>query len=222
MDELFTAIEQTPDTYAVVGWNLLDAAIPAQFPDGVMWSSQTAQEAVYTYRDKLMKLYKMNKLLGGIGDSSCHEGWTRKKAGWAIYRELFDGINVPLLLNGGYLDVSLGTEKYRMALFHKVPYYSQFNKTHGGDRAMDRVVDAEIVFTSHFHQAAVGRTNRYNPPFRKDTAVVSSGTCKTMDKWLRGNFGREGEPIGQGIMLWKDKHTFEVVYDFRNGQEMMK
>jgi hypothetical protein len=222
VDRLFNLIENTPDAYAVVGWNLLDAAIPAQFPDGVMWSGQTAQEQVYTFRDKLQKLYKMNKLLGGIGDGSCHEGWIKKKTGWAIYRELFDGIDVPLILNGGYMNVSVKNESYRLALFHKTPYWSQFNKTHGGDRVMDRVVDAEIVFTSHFHQAAVGRSNRYNFPYKKDTAVVSSGTCKTHDKWARNNFGKDGEPVGQGIILWANRHTFEVVYDLENGSELMK
>ena len=56
---------------------------------------------------------------------------------------------------------------------------------------------------------------------KKDTAVVSSGTCKTHDKWARNNFGKDGEPIGQGIVLWGDRHTFEVVYDLQNGSELM-
>jgi hypothetical protein len=221
VDHLLSTVEKTPDTYAIFGWNILDAAIPAQFPDGVMWSSQTAQEQVYTFRDKLQKLHRQNKILGAIGDASCHEGWMRRKTGWMIYRELFEGIDVPLMLNGSYLDIEVGKQNYRMGLFHAIKYWSQFNKTHGGDRAMDRIVDAEIVFSSHLHQAAVGQTNRYNPPFTKETAVVSSGTCKVHDRWYRGIAGKDGETAGQGIILWKDRHAFQVIYNVDTGKELM-
>jgi hypothetical protein len=221
LDKVVKMIENTPNAYMVFGWNLLDAAIPAQFPDGVMWSNQTAQEQVYTFNDLLRRLQDKNKIIGGIGESSCHEGWAKRKTGWAVYRELFSGINCPLLNNGSYLDIVIKDQNYRLGLFHKTPYYSQFNKTHAGDRAMDRVVDAEIVFTSHLHQAAVGQTQRYNPPFTKETAVVSSGTCKLMDKFGRNNFGKEGERCGQGIILWGDKHKFNVVYDFEVAHELM-
>lgn len=221
-DKLLSTVENTPDTYAVVGWNLLDAAIPSQFPDGVMWSNMTAQEQVYTFRDKLRALYDKKKLLGGIGDCSCHEGWMKRGTGWMIYRELFEGMDdVPLLKNGGYLDITVNDETYRTAHFHKTKYWSQFNKTHGGDRAMDRIVDAEIVFTSHIHQAAVGQTERYNPPFTKNTAVISSGTCKLQDNFTRGHMGKDGEKGGQGIMLWGDKHKFQVIYDLDIGAEIM-
>ncbi len=152
----------------------------------------------------------------------CITGNSKRATGWMVYRELFDGINVPLLLNGGYLDVGVNDENYRMALFHKIKYWSTFNKTHGGDRAMDRMVDAEIVFTSHLHQAAVGQSNRYNPPFKKETAVVSSGTCKLHDKWARGGMGIDGEPGGQGIILYADRHKFQTIYDLQVGSEIMK
>jgi len=221
VDKLFTTIEETPNTYCVFGWNILDAAIPAKYPDGVMWSGQTAQEQVYTFNDKLKKLHSLNKILGGIGDASCHEGWSKRATGWMIYRELFDGVDVPLLLNGGYLDVGVSGEDYRMALFHRIKYFSTLNKLHGGERAMDRMADAEIVFTSHLHQAAVGQTNRYNPPFKKETAVVSSGTCKLHDKHARGYMGVDGEPGGQGIILYADKHSFQVIYDLNVGNEIM-
>lgn len=221
VDHLLSLIENTPDVYCVFGWNLLDAAIPAQFPDGVMWSGQTAQEQVYTFNDKLKKLHAKNKIIGAIGDSSCHEGWMKRKTGWMIYRELFEGVDVPLLKNGGYLDVNVHDESYRFALFHKIKYWSQFNKTHGGERAMDRLVDAEIVFTSHLHQGAVGQTNRYNPPFTKETAVVSSGTCKLNDNFARNNLGKEGELPGQAIILWANRHAKNVVYNLEDGIDLL-
>jgi hypothetical protein len=83
------------------------------------------------------------------------------------------------------------------------------------------VADADIVFTSHNHFAAVDQQNRFNPPFDKQVATVASGTAKLQDQWQRDHFGTEGEPGGQGIMLWKDRHQFQVIYDFRVGREMM-
>lgn len=222
LDRDFKIIENTPDVYAVLCWNLLDNPIAAQFPDGLLRSGQSAQEAVYTFKDKLDRLYKLNKLVGAIGKAGCHENWTKKRAGWAIYRELFDGINIPLLPNGGYLDVLVKDERYKMAVFHKTPYWSTLNKTHGGERMMDRIANAEIVFTSHRHQAATGLSSRYNPPFSKDTSVLSLGTYLLNDEWALENYGKQGEKPGQGIMLWATDHTFENIYHIEKVPELMK
>lgn len=222
LDKSIKTIQYTPDMKGILGWNILDAAIPAQFPDGLLWSGQSAQEQTYTFREKLQELHRNNKLVAGIGEASCHEGWLKKRAGWMVYRELFEGIDdVPLLLNGGYLEVVVGAETYRLALFHKTRYWSTLNKSHGGQRMLDRIADAEIVFTSHMHRASVEQSQRYNPPFTKATAIVSSGTCKLRDRWQRGNAGEEGEKGFQGIMLWADKHKFQVVYDLEVGRELM-
>ncbi len=222
MGKMIDVVEDTPNTYCILGWNILDAAIPSQFPDGVMWSGQTAMGQTYSFREKIREMASKDKILGAIGDCSCHEGWMKKRAGWMVYKTLFEGIEgVPLLLNGGYLDIQTGGETYRTALFHKTRYWSTLNKPHSGERAMDRIANAEIVFTSHMHRAATSASQRYNPPFTKDTAVVSSGTCKTHDKWLRGQVGEEGEPPGQGIILWADRHSFEPIYHFERGQELM-
>jgi len=222
VDRLFKILEETPNAYAFFGWNLLDAAIPAQFPDGQMWSGQTAQEQTYTFRDKLRRLHKLNKILGGIGSSSCHEGWMKKKTGWMIYKELFEGIDVPLLDNGGYLNIKVGEQVYKTAHFHKIPYYSSLNKAHGGERAMDRLADVEIVTTSHYHTAVAQQSQRYNPPFEMQTAVLASGTCKLNDKWSRDNLGRDGEKPGQSLILWADKHKFQAIFDIDAAVELMK
>lgn len=221
LNNMLDMVEYTPDTYGVLGWNIIDAAIPSQFPDGLLWNSMTAQGQLYTFRDRLKRMTDKDKILASIGDASCHEGWLKKHAGWMVYKELFEGIDVPLLQNGAYLDVETGGETYRMALFHKTRYWSTLNKPHSGERAMDRISNAEIVFTSHMHRAATSETTRYNPPFNKDTAVVSSGTTKLKDRWLRSIVGEAGEPAGQGIFLWADKHQFETVYHFERGREMI-
>ena len=222
IDKWMKIVKETPDIYCTFGWNILDAAIPSQFPDGVMWSGQTAQEQVYTFKDKIMELEADNKILSAIGSGSCHEGWMKKRAGWQIYRELFGDTKVPLLLNGGYLDVQVGEQCYRTAHFHKIKYMSSLNKTHGGYRALDRMSNAEIVFTSHYHFAATGQSKRFNAPFSEDVAVIASGTAKVHDKWARDNMGMDGEAGGQAIILWADKHKFQTVFDLEIGMELMK
>lgn len=222
IDKWLKIVENTPDTYCTFGWNILDGAIPGKFPDGVMWSGQTAQEQVYTFKDKIDKLWKQKKILSAIGSGSCHEGWSKQKAGWQVYRELFGDTDVPLLLNGAYLDIQVGAENYRTAHFHKLKYWSSLNKTHGGLRALDRFADAEIVFTSHYHFAATGQTTMYNPPFNKEVAVIASGTAKTHDKWARDNFGVEGEEGGQAVILWENKHKFLPIFNLAIGEELMK
>ena len=221
LDKSLQTIEDTPNMVGILTWNTLDAAIPAKFPDGVMWSGQTAQEQVYTFRDKLKSLYDKGKILAAIGDASCHEGWGKRATGWMIYRELFEGIDVPLLLNGGILDLSVGEQTYRIGLFHKTRYWSSLNKGHGGERMMDRIADCQIVFTAHNHWAVTQRSTRFNEPFRKATAVVAGGTCKLFDKFSRSNWGTDGEPGFQGVTLWADKEGIETVFDIEKAKELM-
>lgn len=221
LDRNLSIIENTPNIAGMLTWNILDASIPSMFPDGVMWSSQTAQEQVYTFRDKLRKLYEKGKLICAIGSCSCHEGWMKKKAGWLIYKELFEGIDVPLLNNGGLADVQVGEQTYRFGLAHKLRYWSTLNETHGGQRLIDRIADCDIALTSHMHRGAVSQHSRYNPPFRKQIGVIASGTCKLKDEWLRDRTGEQGKPGFQGVMLWADEHRFQVVYDLDIGEELM-
>ena len=86
---------------------------------------------------------------------------------------------------------------------------------------MDRIADCELVYTSHMHKAGVTRSTRYNPPFRKATAVVAGGTSKLKDSFMRGWLGEEGEPGFQSAMLWADKHNMEVVFDLESARELM-
>ena len=222
LDADFKRIEETPDAYVAFAWNLLDAPIVSQFPDGVLRNGQHAQEALYTFKDKLMKLHKLNKIVGAIGSGSCHEGWTKKKAGWDIYRELFDGINIPLLNNGGILNIKLPDYNYKVGLFHKLPYHSTLNKTHGGQRVMDRIADCDIAVTSHYHFAEISQGLRFNPPFRKDVGVVATGTYMLDDGWAKDNFGKEGEPGGQSVILFADRKKFQTIFYGDVAQDFMK
>jgi len=215
-------IEYTPNMYGIFTWNLLDAAIPGQFPDGLLWNGMTAQNQVYTFKEELKRLHSKGKIIAAIGEAACHEGWGTKKMGWMIYRELFEGMDdIPLLTNGGVLDIQVGGQVYRAGLFHKTRYWSTLNKTHGGERIMDRIADCELAFTSHMHKAGVARGTRYNPPFRKATAIVAGGSCKLKDRWLRGHIGEEGEPGFQSVTLWADSHGMEVVFDLDKARENM-
>jgi len=222
LDADLKATEETPDAYVAFAWNLLDAPIVSQFPDGVLRNGQHAQEALYTFKDKLMKLYKLNKIVGAIGSGSCHEGWTKKRAGWDIYRELFDGMNIPLINNGGIINIKLPDYNYKVGMFHKLPYYSTINKSHGAQRAFDRIADCDIVVTSHRHFAEVSQSVRFNPPFTKDTGVVATGTYYLDDEWSKDNFGREGEPGGQSVILFADRKKFQTVFYGDVAQDFMK
>jgi len=144
----------------------------------------------------------------------------KKHAGWQIYRELFEDIDVPLLSNGAVVDVQVGSETYRIGLAHKLRYWSTLNETHGGLRMLDRIADADIAFTSHMHRGAISQTSRFNPPFRKEVGIVASGTCKLKDEWLRDRTGEEGKPGFQGVMLWGDRPNFQVVHDIDTGKEL--
>ena len=121
-------IEKTPGMYAVFLSNLVDVPLPSQYPDSMLVNPLTPHEQAEVMNDKLRQLDAKGKLLGMVR-SPCHEGWTERRAGIDIQKLIFMGTSIPMMKNGGIVDLrfvdqeedkqDVATQTYGLGLYHQ-------------------------------------------------------------------------------------------------------
>ncbi len=219
-------IKSKPNTYVIFMSNLIDNAIPAQFPDGMLQNVIKPDRQVVMMRHLLQDLNTQNKVLAVV-TSPCHEGWTWKKTGQDINKLLYDfpDRHFPVLENGGRLLVELPNTKYLGALYHQVgPFESNFNETHAL-RQLNRLqlgMEADFVAGAHRHFAAAETVYEGKGLLhRKMVAYIRTGsekgTGKIHDDWAVGRSGETGEPSGQVLHLFPNQKRLACEIDFDTG-----
>jgi hypothetical protein len=215
------AIEETPNTYAVLLSNLIDNGNPSQFPDSMLANSMTPNDQAKAMNDRLKRLDAQGKVLAAV-QSPCHEGWLWKKMGIDINELLFADCKFPVLDNGGKLKVQMPGYEYKMALFHQFgPFGSYFNKNHPSQQLQRVVLGgwADIVMVAHSHLGEVLQTWSGVGVDRKDTTFIRTGSYKgnvsimeghTPDFWIKGKSGSDGEPGGEAVMLYPNERKMQT------------
>ena len=221
-------VKNTPNTYVFFMGNLIDNAIPAQFPDSMLSNAIPPDQQVYMMRQIAMELNAFHKVLGAV-TSPCHEGWTWKKAGQDVNAMMFGfkERKFPVLENGGLIHLQVGSTKYEGALYHQVgPFESQFNETHAV-RQMNRLnlnMKADFVAAGHKHVGSTQTSYEGSGDQRKLVAYIRTGsekgTGKLHDIWAVGKYGNTGEPSGQTLELFPDKRMMACETDFDTGMLM--
>ena len=219
-------IKDHPNAYVCFMANLIDNAIPSQYPDGMLSNPIPPDKQVVSMRKIVEELNDAGKVLGAV-TSPCHEGWTFKKTGQDVNALIFgfEGRNFPILENGGRLNVDVNGARYKMNLFHMVgPFESNFNETHAL-RQMNRLnlnMEADVVVGAHKHVASAQMS--YEGVSRKPVAYIRSGTYKGIgklnDQWAVGKYGPGGaEPSGQSVALWPHKKKMQTFLEFDTGMD---
>ena len=223
--EVFQKIDETPNAYAVFMSNMIDNAIPAKFPDGMLSNSIPPDKQVVAMRKMVQGLNEHGKVLGAV-TSPCHEGWTAQKTGQDINALIygFEGRKFPVLENGGRLTLEFPGAEYTLGLYHKIgPFRSNFNLTHGL-KQMNRLrqgMQCDIVAGAHYHNGAVESVFDGIGENRRQLVYVQSGSAKGIDHihdaWSMGNMGATGEPTGQSVTLWATEKKMDEHLNFETG-----
>ena len=203
-------IKKTPNMYVVFMANLIDNAIPSQFPSNMLVNVIPPDRQVAVMRRLVQDLDRMGKVIGAV-TSPCHEGWSWKHTGQDINDLIFgySGRKFPILENGGLLHIKVGNQPYIGALYHQVgPYESNFNETHAL-RQLNRLtlnMKADWVAGAHKHFAAAQEVYEGTGKYRKLVVYIRTGTekgtGKIHDQWAKERYGNTGEPTGQTVFLW--------------------
>lgn len=225
------SIRRQPNAYIVFMSNLIDNAMPGQFPDSMLANGLNPQEQAHAFNDLVKTLDREHKVLGAIR-SGCHEGWTWKHTGQDVNELLFQGTEFPLLDNGGLLHIQLPDAEYTMALYHQMgPFNSNFNKNHGLQQ-MNRLVQMgkpDILIGAHNHVAESMQTFYGTGTQRKDVVYLRSGCYKgnvagvrgnSPDMWAQDKFAKDGEPGGESVMMRADRKEMLPFLKLETGLEV--
>ena len=215
-------IRETPNCYVVFMANLIDNAIPSQYPNNMLVNAIPPDKQVLMMRNIIQQLNDSNKVLGAV-TSPCHEGWTFKNAGQDVNALIygFKERKFPVLQNGGRLTIQIGKQRYLGILLHQVgPFESNFNETHAL-RQLNRLnylMEADWIAGAHRHFAAAETVYEGNGDHRKIVGYIRTGTEKgtgsTHDMFSVDRYGRTGEHTGQTIHLWGNIRRLLTTLDF--------
>lgn len=223
--EHFKLVRDTPGAYAVLMSNLIDNAIPAQFPDGMLQNVIPPEEQVIAMRQHVQELDGLGKILAAI-TSPCHEGWTFKKAGQDINRLLFgyDGRKFPILENGGKLLVNLDGVEYNLALYHQIgPFNSNLNKNNGTQRMRQlQHRNADVVAAAHHHVGEVMQNFTDRSEDRNIVCYLRTGCYKLDDQWASGKGYIKGEPGGQSVLLYNRRKKMQPFLELETAIETLQ
>lgn len=217
-------ISDTPNAYIVLMSNLIDNAIPAQYPHNMMANALTPDKQVMAMRKICEELNGRGKVLGAV-TSPCHEGWTYTHTGQDINALIhgFPERKYPVLENGGRLVLDFpikGTDglhwRVTMGLYHMVgPFESNFSPTHS-TKQMNRLrqnMECDIVVAAHKHVGDAETVFQGTSGQRKVVCYIRSGCYKGIgeihDRWSIDKYGVTGDPSGESVTIIPSKKLMD-------------
>jgi hypothetical protein len=211
----FNIVENTPNTYLVMGGDTIDNFAIKHAHAGIMGDAVPPQVQAQAFMEKLLDFDRKSKL-GAICYGN-HEDWV-DIAGLDYYQTFMNDISAPIFTKGGMLHALVQNQEYRIGITHKFWGVSKLNITNAPKRALEfGFPEAEIMLVGDDHQSSAEIFDRGG----KRMLVVDGGTYKTMDgtgkKWGLGHAGRSG----YAILLWPNQHKFEVFADIESGKQIM-
>ena len=141
-----------------------------------------------------------------------HEEWTRSASGVEPYRWMTRDLKIPLLNNGGVVNLDVNGIKYKGLVYHKIARYnSSINQTHAPKQMLRMAEDADFVVAGDKHMFGMEKAQLRD----KKIAVVQLGTTKTEDKFGKRGMSFGAKPqIGFPTLFFSGEHkNIEMIED---------
>lgn len=206
-------IVDTPNVYAVLGGDLIDAFFfnPAQFEDLEQIPEQIE------YARALVRYYADNKKLLAVWSGN-HDQWV-KKHGFNPYRYILDGIETYYFHGVGYIKLGIaGQQEYRITGNHMFKGSSMYNQTHPERRAMNESArGSHLVFGGHWHTKGI-----YQQAFQEFggdsilSTMIALGAYKSSDEYIKtyGFSNRDPKSMyGAAVRFDKESENLQPYYD---------
>ncbi len=203
-------ILRDPNCFVIFTGDLIESVDTKHGVDSLQAASPISEQISLLRRVVIDPLYKSGRVLAAVSGYRAHEGALSKQIGDDAWMREFEGYDIPLVANGGMVQVTFedGRQERRLKVqaFHNTP-----GKT-GNDpvRPLEKVAKAyssenapDAVVGAHDHRAGVA--------IMEDTIMVRGGT----PKGNRGNpdphgvalgFSGGTDPANQGMIFWADGH----------------
>ena len=187
--------------------NTNSARTPADFHKQIDWLR-------YEFLEPLAAEKRIACMVSGYWG---HPGWAEDATTLNTWRMMTDGLDIPLLRNGGLLRfVFANGEKHEIEIWHNPPGNSETDSVYGLRRAMSLVsapVRADGGASAHIHRSGVAK-ELY--PGKVTTYYISTGTLKgSSDEFPPDRFGVKlgkplTDPLGQGVIVQPAKNGEEA------------
>lgn len=215
LQEHFEILEDTPNFFAILGGDDIDAFSPTAHPVGMMGDAITPQVQAQAFLDQIARLDRQSKI--ALIEHGNHTDWI-DKAGYDFANTFYSELQAPIFKAGGVLEVVVGGVHYKVGINHTHWGTSKINPTNANKRMMEYSYPGiDISLLGHTHQSSGEMFDRGGD---RKIAVVG-GTYKLQDKFgAKWGMGKAGEP-GYTVMLWPQEKRMELFRDPRIAQHYM-
>lgn len=155
----FERIHNTPGMYCILGGDLTDNVVTSIATRGSYHEQLTPLRIQRALIDEALAFVGPDNVLALILGN--HDAWTQRDVDFDPIAYLAHKLQRPYLGPFGFLNLTLGSQRYRVLAAHQFRMRSSFNATHQAKRLEDFTGDgADIVFTGHTHEPAAESTYR--------------------------------------------------------------
>jgi len=212
-------IKETPGVYMVVVGdekdNFVNPKLKAGLFEGVLNPQQQSDMALGVLMDM------DEKTLARVGGN--HDGWTWFQSGINVENYWQNGMQSPLMRNGGFMHLKLNKQEYVGFLHHGISIFnSSFNPNHASKRAFEFMGPYDFMFSGHVHVAETAHSYRWTDEFAKDYVQVRTGTYKTDDQYARSKQLGRGQPPGACILFDTSDKRMIPFLKLEDGIEALK
>lgn len=167
------------------------------------------QQIDYMRTKFLEPLASKGKVLAMVSGYWGHPGWAEDATTINTWRMMTDGLDIPVLQNGGQLRIKFPNGHVQsMSIWHNPPSASRLDPVQGlreAAWATDESVRTDGYMSGHIHQVSVGKELFLGA--KGSVYFISSGTAKgSSERVPQDRFGvkmglSRTDPIGQGVIL---------------------
>ena len=206
-DEDLDFISSTPNLYVMIGGDAIDNFIqpskigPALDQQPIIFQRALLEGAISKIREKVICI--------GTGN---HNWWTKQAAGFDDTAEFAKKMNILYTGHGGFLNLTVGNQLYRIFRIHKTKFNSSFNPTHSLKQMWRTgIKDFDIGVGEHGHVPHIEVFRGHG----KKKAAIKIGTYKVYDTYAIANGFFGVEIRTPCVILYPDKWDIIAFEDMR-------
>ena len=191
----------------------VDNYLPVWHPEGMFSndSSPAEQKDLVEYLYNKLK-GKLLFLVQGCHDESSH---MTDDFDWSKYlQSKYDCVYLGF---GGFVNLVVGSQTYRICARHKYRYNSSLNLTHPVKRMREQFGDFDIGILAHNHQAVIEQLTHAD----KDRIYIRPGSFKGVDRYAQQLGFQDTGAQMPSVILYPDRRMMLPFLNLSDGLEIL-
>lgn len=210
-------VRNTPGVRAILGGDLIDNVVTSVATRGSYHEQLTPLRIQRHLVDEAVAYMGADNVLALVLGN--HDAWSIRDVDYDPIAYLAAKTGAPYLGAFGFVNLALGSQRYRILAGHQFRMRSSFNRTHQAKRMEDFVGDADVVFTGHTHEGAMEATDRRG----RKRVYGQSGSYLRSSRYGRSLGFTDAGAAMAGVILFPERHKLIGVGDaFDEGVALLR